>query len=143
MATTLDVIVDRVRSVLQSAPFTYVEAQSPFDFQTQPTQAIEGCFRVVDRGSQRVTGGFAYAETRVDQVQVFVARKLGADPTAARRKLSRDCTSIVAAICREGEQVWGEFSVEADGRQHEIRTEQGAEFAVLQLTVPVNYEAQL
>lgn len=143
MATTDDAIVDRVRSLLQAAPFAYVEAQSPFDFTTQPAQAIEGAFRVVDRGSQRVTAGFAFSETRVNRLEIFVARRLGVDPKIARRQLSRDATSITAAVCREGEQIWGEFCVETDGRQHEIRTEQGAEFAVLQLTVPVNYEAQL
>lgn len=143
MATTFDAIVDRVRSVLVTTPFAYVESQSPFDFTTQPTQTIDGCVRVNERGSQRITGGFNYSETRIEQVQIFVARKQGADPTTARRLLSRDATSITAAVCREGEAVWGEFSVEADGRQHEIRTEPGAEFAVLQLTVPVNYEAQL
>jgi hypothetical protein len=82
MATTLDVIADRVRSILAAAPFEFQEAETPFSFDLQPDGGIDRCFRLVD-------------------------------------------------------------AVTDDGRLHELRADPGAEYAVLQLTVPVDYESQL
>jgi hypothetical protein len=142
VATTLDVVTDRVRSLLVTAPFAYIEAQTPFSFDQQPVGAIDACFRIVDAGSNKVTVGFAYSETRVDRLDIWVARKFAGDPTAAKRTLTRDMHSITAAIARDGEQISGDYCLD-DGRAHVIRADPGAEYAVLQLTVPVNYEAQL
>lgn len=143
MATTLDVILDRVRSLVTASPFEFVEAQSPFDFGLQPAGGIEKAVRILDRGAQRIIGGFNYSETRVDLIQVWVARKFAGEPREAKRLLTRDMHSITAAIVRDGHEDGGDYAVPDDGRQHEVRAEQGAEYAVLQMTVPVDYEAQL
>lgn len=143
MPTTVDAIGDRVRSLLVGSPFTFVEAQSPFNFDLQPDGSVDQCFRVTDRGAQQIIGGFQYSETRVDLIEVWVARKFDAEPTTARRLLTRDMHSIAAAIVRDGHEDGGDYSVEDAGRAHEIRVEAGAEFAVLQMRVPVNYESQL
>lgn len=142
MATTLDVIGDGVRSLLVSTPFTYVESQSPFDFDMQPVGGIDGCFRLGDAGSNRVIAGFRFSETRQDRLQIWVARKFAGEPTQVRRILTQDMHSITAAVARYGEQTSGDFCL-VDGRQHEIRADAGSEYAVLQLTVPVDYETQL
>jgi hypothetical protein len=143
VAQTVDVIADRVRSILVASPFTFAESPSPFSFDLAPDGTVDQCFRVGDRGAQRVIGGFNYSETRVDLIEVWVARKFHGEPTTARRLLARDMASISAAIVRDGHEDGGDYAVEDEGRAHEIRVEAGAEFAVLQMRVPVNYESQL
>jgi hypothetical protein len=143
MATTLDVIADRVRSILAAAPFEFQEAETPFSFDLQPDGGIDRCFRLVDAGANRIVGGFSYSETRVDRSQIWVARRYDGDAKAAKRLLTRDMHSITAAMVRDGHAISGEYAVTDDGRLHELRADPGAEYAVLQLTVPVDYESQL
>ena len=142
MSTTIGEIVDRVNSLLAAAPFEFVQSQSPFDFDHQPNGAIDKCYRVLNGGSNRTVPGFRFSETRIDRVVVYVARRFDADPTQAERLLTMDASSIVAAICRDGESVVGEYCLE-DGRTFDVRTDPGANHAVLQVTVPVNYETTL
>lgn len=140
MATTLDVITDRVRSL--TAALGYTESQSPFSFEHVPTGTIDGAFRIVDR-HQRVVGGFRYTEERTDQLEIWVARKLNSEPTTAKRTLTRDMHSITAAVVRDGHQVSGEYSLPDDGRTHDVRAEQGAEYALLRMVLSVNFETEL
>jgi hypothetical protein len=141
MATTLDVITDRVRSLLVNS-LGFTEAQTPFSFELQPTGNIDGCVRVEDR-NQRVVGGFKYSEERTDQLIVWVAKKLNGDPREAKRILTRQMHSITSAIVWDGHAVSGEYSVTDDGRSHQMQSPNGAEYAVLQIVVPVNYETEL
>jgi hypothetical protein len=140
MATTLDAITDRVRSL--TVGLGYTESQTPFSFDQQPTGTIDGAIRIIDR-NQRVVGGLRYSEERTDQLEIWVARKLNAEPTTAKRTLTRDMHSITAAVVRDGHQVSGEYSVSDDGRTHETRAEQGAEYALLRMVLPVNFETEL
>lgn len=140
MATTLDAITDRIRSL--TVGLGYIEAQTPFSFDLMPTGSIDGAIRIIDR-NQRVVGGLRYSEERTDQLEIWVARKLNAEPTTAKRTLTRDMHSITAAVVRDGHQVSGEYSVSDDGRTHETRAEQGAEYALLRMVLPVNYETEL
>lgn len=138
--TTLDVIVDRVRSVCGTLGL--IESAEPFSFKQQPTGAIDGCFRIVDR-SQQVIGGFNFTEERTDQVQIWVAKKYAGDPTSAKQVLTQQMHSVTAAVTRDGHVTSGDYSIPDAGRAYEIRADQGAEYAVLQLTLPVNYETTL
>lgn len=142
MAQTVDTIINRVRSLCVSTPFNFTEAQTPFSFSQQPNGEIDGCFRITDR-NQRTIGGFNYSEVRIDQVQIWVARRFNGEPTATKRILTRDMHSITAAVMRDGLQHGGDYAVEDDGRTYEIRADDGAAYAVLQLVLPVNYESQL
>lgn len=142
MPTTVDAIADRVRSLLVASPFAFSEAQSAFDFDKDTDGTVDQCFRVTDR-SGTVIGGFNYSETRSDVLEIWVARKFHSEPREARRLLTRDMHSVTAAIVRDGHELGGDYAVDDNGRQHEIRVEAGAAFAVLQLRVPVNYESQL
>jgi hypothetical protein len=139
-ATTLDVIVDRVRSVCGTLGL--IESAEPFSFKQQPTGAIDGCFRIVDR-SQRIIGGMNYTEERTDQVVIWVAKKYAGEPTAAKQVLTRQMHSLTAAVTYDGHITSGDYSIPDDGRAYEIRADQGAEYAVLQLTIPVNYETSV
>lgn len=140
MAQTIDVIRDRVASVCASAPFAFMQAMTPFDFDLQPTGMIDGVFRLTSQTGS-VIGGFNYSEERTDLVDIWVARKQKADPQSAYRQLLTDASSLRAAVIRDGVSNGGDYHVPADGAGVSIDHESGREYAVLKLTIPLNYEA--
>lgn len=136
---TSDEIRDRIASVCAGVPFAFTRAQTPFSFDLQPSGAIDEVFRIeTEAGS--VIGGFNYSEERTDLMHIWLARKHNAEPEVAYDKLLIDATSLRAAIIRDGCQQSGDYSIPGDGAEASIAREPKSEFAVLRLTVPVNYE---
>jgi hypothetical protein len=142
MATTIDVIRDRIASLCAGTPFSFVQAVTPFDFDLQPTGQIDGVFRLTsDAGS--VIGGFNYNEEREDRLDIWLARKQGVTPQTTYRTLLTDISSLRAAVIRDGATGGGDYTVPDDGSGFSIRHDDGREYAVLRLTLPVNYEATI
>jgi hypothetical protein len=140
MATTIDVVLDRVRSLCCNAPFAFTEAVSTEDFNRQPTGRGDQVFRVKVRGGP-AKGQMCYVEERTDSLDLEVIRAVNANYDQARRQLSRDATSLTAAILRDGHITsGGEYSIPDAGRSHEVIGQRGASFLTLRLTVPVCYE---
>lgn len=142
MATTSELVRDRIRSVCGSAPFSLTESITPFDFSLQPTGQIEGVF-LVQVEHEFTLGGFNYSEERTDRMEIWVARKQAGAPQAAYRQLVADASGLRAAIVRDGAIASGDYCVPDDGAGMSVRHDDGQEYAVLRLTVPVNYEVQL
>lgn len=143
-ALTVDAIVDRIRSICVGEPFRFTEATSWASFDLQPTTNVDGVFRIPPPSSQRVIGGFDFAEDRTDSVQIWVARKHQSDYATVRRTLLRDMHSLTAAIARDGVSVSGDYAVTDEGRGHAITPEKaGSEFVSLRLTLGINYDASL
>jgi hypothetical protein len=140
MATTIDALVDRVRSLCCSHPFGFIEAVSSEDFLRQPTGRGDQVFRVKARGGA-VRGQIGYFEERTDPIEIEWIRAINADYDATRRALLRDVTSLTAAIIRDGHVTsGGEYTVPDSGRTSEMIGQPGASFLAMRLTVPVNYE---
>jgi hypothetical protein len=131
---------DRICSVCASQPLGLIEAVTPFSFDLQPTGVIDGVFRV-EIASGDVIGGFNYREEYTDRVTVWVARKYAGDSHAAYRQLRNTASSIRAAVIRDGAEISGEYIVVDGDSEARIAREDGREFAVLQVALPVNYEA--
>lgn len=143
MATTIDVIVDRVRSLCAGQPFVFEEAVSTEAFTLQPSGRGDQVFRVKARGGP-VKSQMAYVEERTDAIEIEVIRAINADYDAARRLLLRDVTSLTAAIIRDGHVTsGGEYTVPDSGRTSDVVGQPGASFLTLRLTVPVNYEVSI
>jgi hypothetical protein len=140
---TVDVIVDRVRSVCCSSPFAFTEAVSWSDFDLQPATNIDAVFRIPPPMSQFVQGGFGYVDDRRDQVQIWVARRCNSNYDAVRRALLKDMHSLTAAVVRDGAVSSGDYDVPDGGRGHAITDDRGKDYVTLRLTLPVQYEAQL
>ena len=140
-ANTIDAIVQRVEDVLEDEPFQLIRAQSPFSFDQQPSQQADGVFRIETEGVS-VDGGFNYREDRTDLLIIWVARKQASDPNAVASQLRQDAAAIRAAIIRDGCEDGGDYHV-PNGGGFSLPVQSGAEFAVLRLTIPVGYEAQL
>lgn len=138
MATTDDVLVDRVRSLC--AGFGWTEAVSSDAFTLQPTGAATSVYRVQARGGP-VRGGTGYTEERTGSLDIEVARLINADYDGTRRALLRDANSLTAACIRDGHETWGEYTVPDTGRASSIAGTPGAGFLTLRLTLPVQYEA--
>ena len=141
-ATTVEAIRDRVCSLLVTTPFAYVEAVTPFSFDLQPEGVIDQALRIETEFGD-VIGGMGYAETRVDLLRLWVARLHADDPRAVYRTLLTDATSIAAAVVLDGATGGGDYHVPDEGRGWQIQQQPGQAFAVLRLTLPVDYEAQL
>jgi hypothetical protein len=140
MSTGADDIRLRIASVCASSPFELVQALEPFSFDRQPTGVIDGVFRL-ESESLRVLGGFNYSEERTDAMRLWVARKQQADPEGTYQRLQADARSLRAAVVRDGLQDGGDYGVPDAGDSVRITREAGKEYAVLQLTIPVVYEA--
>lgn len=141
-ALTADVIVDRVRSVCAGSPFWLQEAVTWASFDLQPSQNLDGVFRIPPPVSDGVIGGFQFAEDRTDLLEIWVARRHNQDFATARQTLLRDVHSLTAAIVRDASVASGDYAVPDGGRAHSIEAP-GTDYLTLRLTLPVNYEAQL
>lgn len=142
MATSPDAILTSIAGVLEASPFLLTRADTPFDFDTQPTGSIEACYRLTIEGDA-VSSGLGAWEERTDRVDVWLARKFGADPTAMYQQLVTDAATIRTAVIAEGAFNGAEYTVPDDGAGMSIEHDAGKEYAVLRLTVPVNYEVSL
>lgn len=140
MPTTIDVIRDRVMSICAGAPFNFLPAATPFDFDLQPTGQIDQVFRVTSEFGG-VVGGFNFSEERTDVVEIWVARKQAAAPDTAYRDLLTDVSSLRAAVIRDGCGP-GDYGIPDDGAGFDVSHDDGREFAVLRLSIPVNFDAE-
>jgi hypothetical protein len=140
---TIDQIVDRVRSICVKPPFAFVEAVGWDSFDLVPSQTGDGVFRIPPPSSQRNVGFYSYIEDRTDSLQLWLLRRINNDYTTVRRTLLRDMHSLTSAVIRDALQQSGDYVVPDDGRGHSIGAPQGKDYAVLRLTLPVQYETQL
>jgi hypothetical protein len=141
MAQTRADVFARLTSLCAGDPFRLIRAVSPFDFDVQPTGQIDQVFRITAQ-TQDVIGGFNYTEERTDLFTIWVARKQNAEPHTAYALLIRDVSSLTSAIIHDGCTGGGDFHV-PDGGEATIQHDDGQEFAVARLALPINYEAQV
>lgn len=136
---TEDELVDRVRDVCIANGYT--EAVGA-DFTRQPTGTItDGAFTVGLSGTA-ARGGMNFTEEARATIQVAVVRPLDDDYQQARRQALQDGRTLLEDITRDGAVTSGEYAVE-DGRALTVETPRGANYVLLRLSVPVNFEAQL
>jgi hypothetical protein len=133
-------IVGYVRAVVEAAPFGLVPTQTPYGFDLQPADNIDGTYRLVPQ-SYRSVGAFDFHETRFDTFDLWVARGHGGDLTTAMDGLLLTATSLVAAIAREGNR--RDFDLMDEGRGFEVGRDPGQSFAVARVTLPLSYAASL
>lgn len=132
----------RIASVCARAPFRFTEAVQPFDFELQPSGVIDEVFRI-EAEALSVIGGFNYSEDRTDMMRIWLARKHRAAPEVSYRRLLTDASSLRAAIIRDGVATSGDYSVPDSGEGVRIVRDDGQEYAVLQMSIPVNYETSV
>lgn len=135
----IETIRQRVTSLCVS--MGYGLAIVPFSFDNTPTGVIDRAFRIESQQSQ-VIGGFNFTEERTDQLTIWVARKYAGDAQGAYQNLLKDVNSLRAAVIRDGAQNGGDYIV-PDGGGYAVQRNAGQEYAVLRLTLPINFEATL
>ncbi len=141
-ATTLDVIIDRVRSLCVEAPFEYIESVRFDSFDLQPAGAFDGAFRV-EGVSHQERGWYNYMTERTDLLTVTVQKAINDDHDDVRRYLTRTAHSLTSAIVQDGAVASGLYAVADRGQVRKINIEDTDQYAVLRVTLPINYEAQL
>lgn len=143
MATTLDTIVDRVRSLCVRVPFEFTESArlDRFDWDAAQGFGDVSLFRV-ETVSQPGRGGSSFSSEQTDLVTVTVGRAMNGDYDATRRGLLRTAHSLTAAIVRDGAEDSGSYTVPDTGSGSRIEPDPTAAYLSLRLTLPVNWEAQ-
>jgi hypothetical protein len=133
-------IVGFVRAVVEAAPFYLTPTQTPYGFDLQPADNIDGTYRLVPQ-TYRSVGAFNWYETRQDTLELWVARAHGGDMTAAMDGLVTMASSLVAAIAREG--VTQDFDLMDGGRASDVGADPGQSYAVARIALPLSYAARL
>jgi hypothetical protein len=140
--SSLDVLRDRVTSICVADPFGFIPATTPFNFDQQPHGTIDKCFRLTsDIGT--VIGGTSYSEQRTDPITIWLARKMNADAPTTYRQLVTDASSLRAAVIRDGVTGGGDYDVPDGGSSGQVQHQKNTEYAVLRLTIPLNYETSV
>lgn len=142
MPTTLDVIVDRVRSLCVDLGFQESVRLDRFDFDPAQVFGEVSVFRV-DTVGQSPRGGTSYSEERTDLVAVTVGRAINADYEGTRRALLRTAHSLTSVIVRDGAVTSGSYTVPDVGAGSRIDPDPTSALLSLRLTLPINYDAQL
>lgn len=112
---TIDVVLARMRAVIEASPFALVEAKDPFDFDLQPSTRLDGVYRVEAQmeGREGYMGPFALERW---QVSVWLARRAKGAPTAAYALLVADVSALSVALIRAGDADGGfDVSTEDQG----------------------------
>lgn len=141
-ATTLDVIVDRVRSICVDLPFEYFESErvDMRDMEGLPEGAIDGAF-LVEGKSQLAHSWFDYRAELTDLVTVTVTKQIQSDFIGVRRLLYQAASSLTTLIERDGVSS-GLYGVVDRGYSRVIVADPTHTYLQLRLTLPCNYEAQ-
>ena len=135
-------IVDAVRSIVTSHPFTLTETPAIFDFERVPSQ-LEGDSVRLEIAGVATEGGFAFSERRTDDLTVWVAQAVDlSDPRETYRALQVMGNSLTSAIVRAGATV-GDFAVDDGGRRVDVEQPPGAAYQVLRVVLPVDYMTTL
>ena len=140
-ATTIDVLVDRVRSLCVEAPFEYIQAERFDTFELQPAGAFDGTFRL-EAASYQERGWFNYLTERTDLVTLTVQKAINNDFDQVQRYLEQAAHSLTSAVVRDGASS-GLYAVADKGQSRKLSVDQTDQYVVLKLTLPLNYEAQL
>lgn len=141
-ALTGAAIVARLEALVQATPFSFGLSASPFSFDQQPNATIDQVARI-DLEPRSGIAGMNYREDRVDQITIWVARRLKFDAGETRAQLLEDGETLRAAIVRDALEDSGDYSVPDGGAGIRVQHDRNKDFAVLRLTLPVQYEAQL
>lgn len=143
MATTLDTIVDRVRSLCTRPPFEFTESArlDRFDWDAAQGFGDVSLFRV-ETVSQPGRGGSGFSSEQTDLIAVTVGRAILGDYDATRRALLRTSHSLVAAVVRDGAEDSGSYTVPDAGSGSRMEIDPTAAYLSFRLTLPVNYEFQ-
>ena len=130
---------DRVTSVCSRPPFGFTVSPTPFSFDLMPTGSVDGAVRI-ETDLDAVLGWLNYTEEHTELLTLWVARKYHGQPETAYRQVLVDCSSLRAAVIRDGAQTSGEYVVFDDGAGMRVERNAGSEYAVGRLTLSVNFE---
>lgn len=140
MATTEDVIVDRVRTVLlQRLGFTEARGR---DFSLTPIGATEKRFVLSYVGGVPI-GAFHFQEEARGRLVIELARATNNDSPGATRKLYQDGRDVLHAIIFDAAVTSGEYAVDDTDRALELQAPAGAAYQVARLTIGITFEALL
>lgn len=117
-ATVAPLVLDRINSLVASAPYSFTQAREPFSFDLQPNTNVHQCY-AVEMTLARGDGYLGYNQAELHRVTIWLARLAQSAPHTAQRALITDISSLVASLTREGEIV--DFNADFDEAESEVR----------------------
>lgn len=100
MATTAPAVLDRVNTIVASAPYSYQRAISAFGVDAQPNSSVNRTY-FVGMELDITEGNIGYTHEERWLVRIGLAQARADDDHAAQRALATDIHSMVATLSRE------------------------------------------
>ena len=133
-------VVNRVSSLVASAPFHYQAAREPFGVGRQPQQRLHRTFCVESEAPREIAEHFGYAQSEIVPVTIRLARLVQRDAVAAVRAMLTHVSSLQSALARDG--VAADYNADVESWQV---PDPGPDddFVIAELLVLTDYERAL
>lgn len=141
MATRAELVLDRVNTIVASAPYSYQRAHSPFGVDAQPNTSVDQAY-FVGMELDVTEGNIGYTHEERWLVRIGLARARKADDADAQRALIVDVGSIVSTLARESSAQEHHFEDEEFTAQV-LDPDDTDAFVVAELIGAVNFERAL
>jgi hypothetical protein len=102
VATSIVTVLDSINSLLVSPPFALTPALEPFSFELQPQQGLDASYCLTSELLE-TDGYFGYRQGEIHGVTLWLARTTARTPYSAVTALQTLCSSLCAAIARDGD----------------------------------------
>lgn len=138
--TSCPAVLDRLNSICASAPYSLTRSVDPFNFDTQPSQNVNGTYHVQTE-LDHVEGDLGMTQVEYWRMLIWLARKHQGTPHVAYRALHVDITSLTSTLARE--HLAQDYNVDTDDLETEIQVPNGQDFVVGKLEVLVDFDRAL
>lgn len=141
MATRAELVLDRVNTIVASAPYGYQRAHSPFSVDEQPNTSVDQTF-FVGMELDFTEGNIGYTHEERWLVRIGLARARKDDDGAAQRALVTDVGSLVSSLARESSTQEHHFE-DSEFTAQVVDPDKADAFVVAELIGAVNFERAL
>lgn len=114
-ALTLTDIINFFQAVLEGAPFSLKATREPFSHDRQPNSLLDNSYRLEDGGLGGTRSTTNDAAARLDNLSVWIAKKLAFSGQAAIESLEDSLVAIERRLKADGRQRG--YHVEITGRK--------------------------
>lgn len=135
-ATDLNAIIDRVQAVLEASPLSLSKSKDAFSHDRQPNTMVTNSYYLRDAGLASSQDQSSNAEARIDQIEIFVGRKVNFDGTTAMETMQTSLIAIERALVADGPS----HSYNARAVNRRVTRPGGKEMVVGSLTLSFDYD---
>ena len=135
-AFTMSGLFTRFRTVLEATPLFLKESRDAFSHDRQPNTVLTDAYYLEDAGLSQQRQITNYDAVRIDNITVWVTRKLAFDGSAAMNTLEDTLNTIDQKIIADG--VAQGYNPNLDGRR--MTRPEGKDYCVGSISFAVDYD---